>query len=129
MSCKLQNLSIKLFSGSVLELLLLNPCVFPPQRSAILSVSFEQPTLLLRCPFNIFQETMLVFVCCCFSMLLCSFSNGLLTLVLYYREAYTFCDPLCVIKAGAVLVYERAKKLNSCMCFLKRDFKVVSDQH
>lgn len=33
-SCKLQNLSIKLFSGSVSEPLAPDPCVFPPQHSA-----------------------------------------------------------------------------------------------
>lgn len=40
-SCKLQNLSIKLFSGSVSEPLVPDPCVFPPQHSAIPSVSSE----------------------------------------------------------------------------------------
>lgn len=34
-SCKLQNLSIKLFSGSVPEPLVSLPCVFPPQHSAV----------------------------------------------------------------------------------------------
>lgn len=38
-SCKLQNLSIKLFSGSVSEPLAPDPCVFPPQHSAITSLS------------------------------------------------------------------------------------------
>lgn len=36
-SCKLQNLSIKLFSGSVSEPLAPDPCVFPPQHSAVFS--------------------------------------------------------------------------------------------
>ena len=35
-SCKLQNLSIKLFSGSVLEPYAPDPCVFPPQRTSVM---------------------------------------------------------------------------------------------
>lgn len=40
-SCKLQNLSIKLFSGSLLEPLAQDPCVFPPQHFAIPGLSSE----------------------------------------------------------------------------------------
>lgn len=40
-SCELQNLSIKLLSGSLSEPLVPDPCVFPPQHSAIPGVSSE----------------------------------------------------------------------------------------
>lgn len=114
-SCKLQNLSIKLLSGSVSELLLLNPCVFPPQHSAIPSVSFEQPTLLvhLLCQRKLCRSDV------CFFMF-CDISNGALTFNLHYREICACCHLSFVQWEELFKKWEKRKYLTSCMYFSKQ---------